>query len=46
MDKYEDFLLFECTFHNVFIYPCTNKKAETTMLPLCITEEDSKQGIA
>jgi hypothetical protein len=45
MDRYEDYLLFECNFHNVFIYPHTDMKVETRMLPFCIIEEDIKQVV-
>jgi hypothetical protein len=40
MEKYEDYLLFNCNFHNIFISPRVDPKVETRMLPFCIIEED------
>jgi len=40
MDKYEDYLMFNYTFHNVFIAPHTNLKEKNGMLPLGIIEKE------
>jgi hypothetical protein len=45
MKRYKYYLESECDFHNVFIYPHTNKKKSTAMLPFCITEEEIQLGV-
>jgi hypothetical protein len=41
---YVDYIEFECDFHNVFIYPDTNKDKSEAILPFCITKEDIQLG--
>jgi hypothetical protein len=45
MDRYDGYLLFECTFHNMFIYPNDDQGIAMTLLPFCIMEEGIQQGI-
>jgi hypothetical protein len=46
MNRYGDYLLFECTFHNVFIFPHAYLKVDTKMLPFFIIEEDIQRVVA
>jgi hypothetical protein len=45
MDMYDGYLLFECTLHNVCIYPSDDQGIAMTLLPFCITEDDIQQGM-
>jgi hypothetical protein len=45
MDRYDGYLLFECIFHNVFLYPFDDQGDEMELLPFFITEEDIQQGV-
>jgi hypothetical protein len=40
LKRYEDYLEFECDFHNVLIYPREDKQKTTAILPFFIMEED------
>jgi hypothetical protein len=45
MEKYEGYLLFECTFHKIFIYPYDDQGTAMTLLPFYITYEDVQKGM-
>jgi hypothetical protein len=45
MDRYVGYLLFKCTFHNVFIYPIDDEGAAMVLLFFYITEEGIQQGM-
>jgi hypothetical protein len=45
LKRCEDYLVFECDFHKIFIYPHKNKKKSTTMIPFIISKEDIQLGI-
>jgi hypothetical protein len=37
--------MFDCTFHDVLIFPLADPKAKTRMLPFCITKLDIQQVV-
>ena len=45
MDRYVGYLLFKCTFHNVFIYPIDDEGVAMVLLFFYITEEGIQQGM-
>ena len=45
MDKSDGYLLFEYTFHYMFIYPSDDWGTTMALIPFFITEEDIQQGV-
>jgi hypothetical protein len=45
MDKSDGYLLFEYTFHYMFIYPNDDWGTTMALIPFFITEEDIQQGV-
>jgi hypothetical protein len=44
-DKSNGYLLFEYTFHYIFIYPSDDWGTTMALIPFFITEEDIQQGV-
>jgi hypothetical protein len=45
MDMYVGYLLFECNFHNIFIYPSDDQGDSLALLLFGVIEEDIQEGI-